>query len=571
MNNRAMNSTTAAAASCRLHVALLLQQHRQQQQQQQQHRRRFVSARVASAEVDAALNADDDAPVLPSSVPPTTFRVSLSDVSPAGTSPLIAAPSLKPPRLRLDTFLSSRLAVSNPTNATAAAAAATAAAAAAASTTSPSSSPPSAASRARVAAAVRSGLVSVNGTVKLRPSEPLRVGDAVSLATGGLPPPPPLNAIPEPQPEGDGTAPLFEVAFEDDHVIVVDKAAGVVVHPGARHQSGTLVNVLLYHCGVREAVAPGNGDEDEEGEQGGQQQLGEQDEDEDGDLDEEATPSSSPSDSPSSSAATAKRRYRTPPSLLSGSGTRPGIVHRLDKGTTGLLVVAKTPEAHASLAAQFRDRTVRRRYVSLCVGVPRVPRGVVETNIDRGVKERTRMEAFPFGGRRGRPAASEFRVVEVLAGGGASVVEWRLRTGRTHQIRVHARHIGCPLLGDEAYGGGNGSGAAAAALAASAKGGGGGGGGGGEGGGGGASGEAAAARSGSVAVAAQRRAAGGALPRAARNAAAELVSTIKRPALHARSLGFTHPTTGEEVDFEAEVPRDLVEAIERLREWGGGS
>lgn len=218
-----------------------------------------------------------------------------------------------------------------------------------------------------------------------------------------------------------------------------------------------------------------------------------------------------------------------------------------------MLVVAKTPEAHASLAAQFRDRTVRRRYVSLCVGVPKIPRGVVETNIDRGIKERTRMEAFPFQGRRGRPAVSEFRVVEVLAGGGASLVEWRLRTGRTHQIRVHARHMGCPLLGDEAYGGGNGSGAAAAALAASAKGGN----------------DLTSTRSGKVAVAAQRRAAGGALPRAARNAAAELVATFKRPALHARSLGFKHPTSGEEVDFEAGVPRDLVEGIERLREWGG--
>jgi len=520
-------------------------------QQQQQHRRRFVSARVTSVEeVDAAAVADDaSVPPPPSpSVPPTTFRVSLSDVSPAATSPLVAPLSLKPPRLRLDTFLSSRLAVSNSTGAR------SAASTAAASTTSSSSSssPPSSASRARVAAAVRSGLVSVNGVVKLRPSEPLRVGDAVSLSTGGLPPPPPLNAVPEPQ---SSEAPLFGVAFEDDQVIVVDKAAGVVVHPGARHQSGTLVNVLLYHCGVREAVST-------EGDEEGDERDDDDDDDGDGDLDDAIPSSNSPPASASSSSAAAaassapkqQHRYRTPPSLLTGSGTRPGIVHRLDKGTTGLLVVAKTPEAHASLAGQFRDRSVRRRYVSLCVGVPRVPRGVVETNIDRGLKERTRMEAFPFEGRRGRPAVSEFRVVEVLAGGGASLVEWRLRTGRTHQIRVHARHIGCPLLGDEAYGGGNGSGAAAAALAASAKGGGGGD-------------EATVSRSGK-AVAAQRRAAGGALPRATRNAAAELVATVRRPALHARSLGFTHPTTGEEVDFEAEVPRDLVEAIERLRKWG---
>lgn len=544
MTNRTMASITTTAASCRRHAAALVQL---------QHRRRFASARVAcGAEVataNDALHADGGDASAPSSAPPTTFRVSLSDVSPAVTSPLTTSPSLKPPRLRLDTFLSSRLALSN-SSATSAAASTTS------TSTSPPSPPSSSASRARVAAAVRSGLVSVNGTVKLRPSEPLRVGDAVSLATGGLPLPPQLNAVPEPQP-GNGAPPLFEVAFEDDQVIVVSKAAGVVVHPGARHQSGTLVNVLLYHCGVREAVS--NGDGEEQQEQHKQQFGGEvedDEDDEDGDLDSEDRQEGAPS-SPSSSSSTSKH-YRTPPSLLTGSGTRPGIVHRLDKGTTGLLVVAKTPEAHASLAAQFRDRTVRRRYVSLCVGVPKVPRGVIETNIDRGMKERTRMEAFPLGGRRGRPAVSEFRVAEVLAGGGASVVEWRLRTGRTHQIRVHARHMGCPLLGDEAYGGGNGSGAAAAALAASAK-----------GGGGGGSGESAAAtRSGKVAVAAQRRAAGGALPRASRNAAAELVSTIKRPALHARSLGFTHPTTGEEVDFEVEIPSDLVEAIERLREWG---
>ena len=454
MTNRALacSSTAAVAAICRHHsaAALLVRQ------QQQQHRRRFVSARVASVEeVDAAAVADDaSVPPPPSpSVPPTTFRVSLSDVSPAATSPLVAPLSLKPPRLRLDTFLSSRLAVSNSTGAR------SAASTAAASTTSSSSSssPPSSASRARVAAAVRSGLVSVNGVVKLRPSEPLRVGDAVSLSTGGLPPPPPLNAVPEPQ---SSEAPLFGVAFEDDQVIVVDKAAGVVVHPGARHQSGTLVNVLLYHCGVREAVST-EGDEE-----GDERDDDDDDEDGDGDLDDAIPSSNSPPASASSSSAAAaassapkqQHRYRTPPSLLTGSGTRPGIVHRLDKGTTGLLVVAKTPEAHASLAGQFRDRSVRRRYVSLCVGVPRVLRGVVETNIDRGLKERTRMEAFPFEGRRGRPAVSEFRVVEVLAGGGASLVEWRLRTGRTHQIRVHARHIGCPLLGDEAYGGGTGAG-----------------------------------------------------------------------------------------------------------------
>ena len=552
--NSSRPTAAATAASCRLHTEAFAQQHR----------RRFgtaarlvVSSSVAKEEAVAvdvlnAVDATAAAAASPSPPPPTTFRVSLSDVSSAGsTSPLASPPSLKPPRLRLDTFLSSRLAAtvsnSNPNAAVAVAAASTSS-----TSTSPPPPPPpqpSSASRARVAAAVRSGLVSVNGTVKLRPSEPLRVGDAVSLSTGGLPPPPPLNAIPEPQPvDAAGRGKLFEVAFEDDQVIVVDKRAGVVVHPGARHQSGTLVNVLLYHCGVREATAvsseEGRQDDDDE----------EEEEEEDGDLDDDEEEEEE--ESASSSSSSSKNHYSRspPPSLLTGSGTRPGIVHRLDKGTSGLLVVAKTPEAHASLAEQFRDRAVRRRYVSLCVGVPKVPRGVVETNIGRGLKDRKRMEAFPLGGKRGKTAASEFRVVEVLAGGGASIVEWRLRTGRTHQIRVHARHIGCPLLGDEAYGGGNGSGAAAAALAASAKGGG--------------RGTTAASSKGVAAVAAQRRAAGGALPRAARNAAAELVATIERPALHARSLGFRHPTLGKEVDFEAEVPQDLVEAIERLRGWG---
>jgi len=341
--------------------------------------------------------------------------------------------------------------------------------------------------------------------------------------------------VPEPQPQD--APPLFNVAFEDGDVIVVDKKAGVVVHPGARHQSGTLVNVLLHHCGVR--LTEGGGGE--EGETAAEEERNDDDEEEEGgDLDED-----------DENVSSKKQNYSTPPSLLTGSGTRPGIVHRIDKGTTGLLVVAKTPEAHASLARQFRERTVRRRYLSICVGVPRSPDGIVETNIDRGVKERTRMEAFPFRGKRGRPAVSRFRVLEVLAGGGCSLVEWRLSTGRTHQIRVHARHIGCPLLGDSVYGGGgvgSGSGAAVAALAASAKG---------DGHGGGGN-----------AVAAQRRAAGGALPRAARNAAAELVSSLDRPALHARSLGFKHPRTGEEVDFEVEMPEDLVVIVEKLRAWG---
>jgi len=200
---------------------------------------------------------------------------------------------------------------------------------------------------------------------------------------------------------------------------------------------------------------------------------------------------------------------------------RPGIVHRLDKGTSGLLVVAKTESALQSLATQFKERTVQRTYVSITLGMPKAAEGRVETNIARDPHDRKRMSAAPYrvDGGAGRHAASNYRVVEELVGGRAAVVAWKLDTGRTHQIRVHAKHIGHPLLGDDTYGGGS-------------------------------------------AAAADRLARGNAEVKAG---VVEVVEAFARPALHAATLGFSHPASGEFLQFSAPVPEDMTAVLQRLR------
>jgi 23S rRNA pseudouridine1911/1915/1917 synthase len=392
------------------------------------------------------------------------------------------------------------------------------------------------ASRARLQASIKKGTVSVNGRPVERPAWSLRPGDIVDC---DVTPPPPLEAIPEDIP--------LVVAYEDDDVIVVDKAADMVMHPSPGHATGTLVNALLHRCGLPAMrIEPGRApprslagvavaaaeraasveDAEEDvvggGFDGNKEDisllLGEEDDDDDIIIDEDVDEEEEgigplPSSATSSSAA--------PP-------IRPGIVHRLDKGTTGLVVVAKTDAAHASLAAQFRDRTASRTYLSIVVGCPRPPTGRLVANVGRDLRHRKRMAAFPDGSSRGRSAASNYEVLEALAGGGAALVRWRLESGRTHQIRVHAKMAGHPLLGDETYGGGAGVSAMVAGRG----------------------------RDGAAAAVAARRA---------------VAALGGRPALHAATLGFAHPSRGEAVVFQSELPDDFVAALEELRAAGSGA
>lgn len=230
-------------------------------------------------------------------------------------------------------------------------------------------------SRERLKALVSAGAVEVDGRQERDPARKMKGGEAVSVA------------IPEARPsEAVGQDIPIDIVFEDEHLLVVDKPAGLVVHPAAGNLDGTLVNALLHHCAGR----------------------------------------------------------------LSGIGgvARPGIVHRIDKDTSGLLVVAKTDRAHAGLAAQFQKHTIGRRYQAVVSGLPTPPAGRIETHLDRSDGNRQKISVVQA--PRGRHAITHFRVVKPL--NKAALVECRLETGRTHQVRVHMAHIGHPLVGDPVYG-----------------------------------------------------------------------------------------------------------------------
>jgi 23S rRNA pseudouridine1911/1915/1917 synthase len=226
-------------------------------------------------------------------------------------------------------------------------------------------------SRSRLQRLIRTGFVRLNDAMT-RPRQVVRGGDRIELAE------PPLEKI-ETLPEQIS----LEVLFEDDDLIVINKPAGLVVHPGAGHREHTLVNALLNHC-----------------------------------------------------------------TTLSGIGgkERPGIVHRLDKETSGCLVAAKNDSAHRDLSRQFAERTVEKIYLALVAGKLRRVTGVIDEKIGRHPVHRQRMTATAS---RGRAARTEYRVVR--SSERASLVECRLHSGRTHQIRVHLHHLGQPLLGDKVY------------------------------------------------------------------------------------------------------------------------
>jgi 23S rRNA pseudouridine1911/1915/1917 synthase len=226
-------------------------------------------------------------------------------------------------------------------------------------------------SRSRIQQLIRAGAATLNGKVA-RPRDLVRPGDEVRIIE------PPLEKI-QARPEA---IPL-DVLFEDDDLLVLNKPAGLVVHPGAGHREHTLVNALLNHCQTLSGI---------------------------------------------------------------GGKERPGIVHRLDRETSGCLVVAKNDVAHNGLSKQFAARTVEKVYLALVAGTLRKRAGVIDTGIARHPVKRQRMAATTL---RGREAKTDYRVVEQSKQ--ASLVECRLHSGRTHQIRVHLHHIGHPVLGDKVY------------------------------------------------------------------------------------------------------------------------
>ncbi|KAF6255708.1 pseudouridine synthase [Scenedesmus sp. NREL 46B-D3] len=329
------------------------------------------------------------------------------------------------------------------------------------------------ASRAKISASIRAGLVLVNAAAATKPAQAVRGGDRVDVS---LLPPEPCTAIPEAIP--------LHVVYEDEHLIVVNKAAGMVVHLSPGHSTGTLVNALLAHCGLPPCtVACGNDDGDDDDDDGGGR----------------------------SSNTEVAASHGSSSSSSSRGIIRPGIVHRLDRGTSGLMVVAKTDFCHAALCSQFKERSVSRIYNAIVTGLPSPAAARVATNVSRDPGNRLRMMAVPYGSGRGRTAVSNYQTLQVLASSGAALVQWKLETGRTHQIRVHARHIGHPLLGDDLYGPGH----------------------------------AAAART----VVGKRSSL---LP-----TARAAVEGFARPALHAKTLGFTHPVTQQRLAFDSEWPQDF--------------
>jgi 23S rRNA pseudouridine1911/1915/1917 synthase len=230
-------------------------------------------------------------------------------------------------------------------------------------------------SRTRLQGLIDNGECLVNGQICKTPSRKIEMHDVVILSL-----PPLEDANPEPE-----NIPL-DILFEDDDLLVINKPVGMVVHPAVGHQTGTLVNALLYHCG--DSLSGINGVK------------------------------------------------------------RPGIVHRLDKDTSGLMMVAKNDFAHHALSEQLQDRSLSRVYQALVLGVPLLHKGRVETLIGRHPTNRLKMAVVTNGGR---DAATNYSVIKTFQNI-FSLVECRLESGRTHQIRVHMEHIGFPLIGDPLYG-----------------------------------------------------------------------------------------------------------------------
>jgi 23S rRNA pseudouridine1911/1915/1917 synthase len=301
------------------------------------------------------------------------------------------------------------------------------------------------ATRSKVQQNIKNGFVWVNGG-EVKPNHKVKPGDEVKVM---LDHPPHENLLVAED------IPL-DIIYEDDHLVVVNKPAGMVVHPGHGNYSGTLINALIHHF----------------------------------------------------------------ENLPNNSSNRPGLVHRIDKDTSGLLVVAKTEHAMAHLSSQFANKTSEREYVALVWGNVTDSTGTVEGNIGRHPKNRLQNTVWlGDDAYKGRPAVTHYEIIEEL--GYVTLIKCRLETGRTHQIRVHMKYIGHTLFNDERYGG--------------------------------------------------DRILKGTSFTKYKQFVDNCFKVLPRQALHARTLGFEHPHTGERMYFDAPIPEDINSCIEKWRTYANSS
>jgi 23S rRNA pseudouridine1911/1915/1917 synthase len=299
-------------------------------------------------------------------------------------------------------------------------------------------------SRTRIQNAANAGNILVNNN-PVKPSYKVKPCDIVQVV---LPTPPrEIELIPENLP--------INIVYEDEDVIVINKDAGMVVHPGYGNYTGTLVNALMWH-------------------------------------------------------------FKDLP-LFSSGELRPGLVHRIDKNTSGILVIAKNELALNRLSKQFYDRTTDRKYIALVWGTPDPDEGTISGNVGRSVRDRKVMQVFPDGSQ-GKTAITHYRVVEDL--GYISIVECKLETGRTHQIRVHFSYTKHPLFNDEEYGG--------------------------------------------------NRILKGTTFAKYQQFVRNCFTILPRQALHAKSLAFDHPVSGKRLFFDSELPEDMKQVIEKWRSYSSG-
>lgn len=307
-------------------------------------------------------------------------------------------------------------------------------------------------SRTRLQQLIAQGNLSLNGVVCLSASQKVKEGSECSLIL-----PPPIDSIPQ------GEAMALDIYYEDDHVILINKPAGMVVHPAAGNETGTLVNGLIHHCG----------------------------------------------------------------DSLSGIGgeRRPGIVHRIDKLTSGLLVVAKTQAAHIGLAEQFANHTIKREYLALVWGLMNPPKGRIETRIARDPHDRKKMAVSELASAR--LAITDYESLDYFYKADLSLISCRLQTGRTHQIRVHLTHKAHPLLGDPVY---------------------------------------KQNRRATPKVKDEYGDLESEKNEAMKEAIKLAIQGFDRQALHAVELGFIHPISQEFMEFKAPLPSDMADMLSLLKE-----